>query len=372
MSNVSLKKFVQFALVLALLYLGVLYFPKILRWGGIFWNAASPLLFGCMMAYVLNILLVRLENVYFPRTSYIIVQKSRRFVCVILSFLILLAILMLVINVVLPEVTSSIKLIAQEIPLVWEDIRGWLVENADYIPVIQQYLEQVEFDWVVSLRKALDTIAGSAGNMLNSAVGIATSAFGIIAKIVIGFIFALYLLFDKEKLSNQGLKILTAYVEPAYKEKILYVLKTVHETFSNFIIGQCMEAVILGCLCAMGMMILRLPYAIMTGAIIGVSALIPVVGAYIGGALGVFMIFTVDPVKAIIFLIFLVVLQQIEGNLIYPRVVGNSIGLPGLWVLAAVTIGGGIGGIGGMMLGVPTAAALYKLFANHVNQKLKQ
>jgi predicted PurR-regulated permease PerM len=132
-----------------------------------------------------------------------------------------------------------------------------------------------------------------------------------------------------------------------------------------------MKAVILGVLCAIGMTILGLPYAVMTGTIIGVSALIPVVGAYIGGALGAFMIFTVDPAKMLIFLIFLVVLQQLEGNLIYPRVVGNSIGLPGLWVLAAVTIGGGVMGVTGMLIGVPLSAAVYKLFANHVNQKLE-
>ena len=124
-------------------------------------------------------------------------------------------------------------------------------------------------------------------------------------------------------------------------------------------------------LCALGMTVLGLPYAVMTGTIIGVSALIPVVGAYIGGALGAFMIFTVDPAKALVFLIFLVILQQLEGNIIYPRVVGNSIGLPGLWVLASVTIGGGVMGVAGMLIGVPLSAALYKLFANHVNRKLE-
>ena len=130
-----------------------------------------------------------------------------------------------------------------------------------------------------------------------------------------------------------------------------------------------MEAVILGVLCALGMTLLRLPYAVMTGTIIGVSALIPVAGAYIGGALGAFMIFTVDPLKALIFLVFLVILQQIEGNLIYPRVVGNSIGLPGLWVLAAVTVGGGVLGVSGMLLGVPLSAALYKIFADDVKRR---
>ena len=371
MTNLSLKKFTQCVLVVALVYLAVVYLPEILGFGGVIWGAASPLIIGCVMAYVLNILLVRLEKIYFPGSQKLIVQKSRRPVCIILSFVILFAIMLLVINVVLPEVTSSLTLIAQEIPRVWEECRAWMIMHADYIPVIQQYLEQAEFDWTVSLKKAFDAMASSAGDMLNSAVGIATSAFGIITKTVIGLIFALYLLFGKETLHAQGLKIMRAYLKPTQKEKVLYVLRTVHEAFSNFIVGQCMEAVILGVLCATGMTILGLPYAMMTGTIIGVSALIPVVGAYIGGALGAFMIFTVDPAKMLIFLIFLVVLQQLEGNLIYPRVVGNSIGLPGLWVLAAVTIGGGVMGVTGMLIGVPLSAALYKLFANHVNQKLE-
>ena len=371
MTNLSLKKFTQCVLVVALVYLAVVYLPEILGFGGVIWGAASPLIIGCVMAYVLNILLVRLEKIYFPGSQKLIVQKSRRPVCIILSFVILFAIMLLVINVVLPEVTSSLTLIAQEIPRVWEECRAWMIMHADYIPVIQQYLEQAEFDWTVSLKKAFDAMASSAGDMLNSAVGIATSAFGIITKTVIGLIFALYLLFGKETLHAQGLKIMRAYLKPTQKEKVRYVLRTVHEAFSSFIVGQCMEAVILGVLCAIGMTILGLPYAVMTGTIIGVSALIPVVGAYIGGALGAFMIFTVDPAKMLIFLIFLVVLQQLEGNLIYPRVVGNTIGLPGLWVLAAVTIGGGVMGVTGMLIGVPLSAALYKLFANHVNQKLE-
>ena len=371
MTNLSLKKFTQCVLVVALVYLAVVYLPEILGFGGVIWGAASPLIIGCVMAYVLNILLVRLEKIYFPGSQKLIVQKSRRPVCIILSFVILFAIMLLVINVVLPEVTSSLTLIAQEIPRVSEECRAGMIMHADYIPVIQQYLEQAEFDWTVSLKKAFDAMASSAGDMLNSAVGIATSAFGIITKTVIGLIFALYLLFGKETLHAQGLKIMRAYLKPTQKEKVLYVLRTVHEAFSSFIVGQCMEAVILGVLCAIGMTILGLPYAVMTGTIIGVSALIPVVGAYIGGALGAFMIFTVDPAKMLVFLIFLVVLQQLEGNLIYPRVVGNSIGLPGLWVLAAVTIGGGVMGVTGMLIGVPLSAALYKLFANHVNQKLE-
>lgn len=369
MGNLSLKKFTEFALVIALVYLAVAYLPQILSFGGTIWSAAAPLVLGCVMAYVLNILLVRLEGIYFPKSSSALVQKSRRLVCIVLSFVILLIIVLLVINIVLPEVISSVELIAQEIPVVWEDLRAWGIANADQLPVIQDLLQQANFDWSASLKKALDVLAIGAGGMLNSVVGIATSAMGILVRVLIGFIFALYLLFSKERLAQQGLKIMNAYLKPKQRETVLYVLRTVHEAFTNFIVGQCTEAVILGVLCALGMKLLQLPYAVMTGTIIGVSALIPVAGAYIGGALGAFMIFTVAPSKAIVFLIYLVILQQIEGNLIYPRVVGSSIGLPGLWVLAAVTIGGGVMGVSGMLLGVPLCAAAYRLFADHVNSR---
>lgn len=369
MNQLSLKKFTQFAIIFAALYLAVKYFSDLIKLGSVVWSAASPLVWGCVIAYVLNILMKKIESLYFPHSTSVLVQKSRRLVSVLLAFVVLFIILLLIINIVLPEFVSSIELIAREIPGVWDEVRAWGIANADQLPAIQQMLEQMDLDWADSLKKMMNTLAVGAGGMFSSVVGLATSAVGKLVRFVIGLIFAIYLLFSKEKLHAQGMKIMEVYLKPQQKEKLLYVLRTVDESFTNFIVGQCMEAVILGVLCALGMTLLRLPYAVMTGTIIGVSALIPVAGAYIGGALGAFMIFTVDPLKALIFLVFLVILQQIEGNLIYPRVVGNSIGLPGLWVLAAVTVGGGVLGVSGMLLGVPLSAALYKIFADDVKRR---
>ena len=369
MNQLSLKKFTQFAIIFAALYLAVKYFSDLIKLGSVVWSAASPLVWGCVIAYMLNILMKKIESLYFPHSTSVLVQKSRRLVSVLLAFVVLFIILLLIINIVLPEFVSSIELIAREIPGVWDEVRAWGIANADQLPAIQQMLEQMDLDWADSLKKMMNTLAIGAGGMFTSVVGLATSAVGKLVRFVIGLIFAIYLLFSKEKLHAQGMKIMEVYLKPQQKEKLLYVLRTVDESFTNFIVGQCMEAVILGVLCALGMTLLRLPYAVMTGTIIGVSALIPVAGAYIGGALGAFMIFTVDPLKALIFLVFLVILQQIEGNLIYPRVVGNSIGLPGLWVLAAVTVGGGVLGVSGMLLGVPLSAALYKIFADDVKRR---
>lgn len=182
-------------------------------------------------------------------------------------------------------------------------------------------------------------------------------------------IFSLYLLTGKDRLVPQVKKVAKTYLKEPIYHKVNYVIHTLHECFRSFIVGQCVEAVILGSLCAIGMTILRLPYSGMTGALIGFTALIPIAGAYIGGGIGFLMIATVSPMKAIVFVIFLVILQQLEGQFIYPRVVGASIGLPGIWVLAAVTIGGSVLGIGGMLLFVPLTATVYKLLRNDVKKR---
>lgn len=213
------KKFTQFALVLALVYLGVSYLPDILGFGGSILDAASPLIWGCVIAYVLNILMVRLEALYFPKSNREIVQKSRRLVCILLAFVILIVILLLVINIVLPELVSSIDLIVKEIPLAWEELRLWGIAHADQLPVIQETLEQANFDWSASLKRALDVIAVGASGMLTSMVDLATSVFGKLVQLMIGLIFALYLLFGKERLSQQGIKIMNAYLKPNTKPK---------------------------------------------------------------------------------------------------------------------------------------------------------
>ncbi len=343
----------------------------IVRGVSLIFSAAAPLFLGCVIAYVLNILLKRLEKFYFPHTNRAPIIKSRRPVCILLSFVGLFLILVFIVNLVVPELLSSIRLITDEIPLAMENMRDWAIAHSDEIPAFQDSLKRMDIDWQNVARKTVDFLVAGAGGIFNSVVSVVSRAFGAAAKVLIGTIFAIYLLSAKERLCGQADKIMRAFLKPETRKKVRYVAETFHETFTSFIVGQCMEAVIIGCLCAVGMAVLRMPYALMTGAVVGVTALIPVVGAYLGAAVGAFMVFTVNPLQAVFFVVFLVILQQLEGNLIYPRVVGASIGLPGLWVLAAVTIGGGVLGIGGMLLGVPLAAVLYKLFGEAVNKRLK-
>lgn len=359
-------------IIAAAVWLSVMHVTTVIGAVSAVLTAAAPLVLGVVIAYILNILLSRIEKIYFPKSKEPSVIKSRRPVCIALSFAALAVILALLIKLVVPELASTIRLMVEEIPPAVESVRLWAIAHSEEIPAIQESLENLNIDWESTIRRVAEVVVAGAGGIFTSVVSVVGNLFGAVTKILIGTIFAIYLLSAKETLANQGNNILKAYLKPETRTKILYVLNTLHETFTSFIVGQLTEAVIIGSLCALGMTFLRLPYAVMTGAVVGVTALIPVVGAYIGAAVGAFMVFTVNPMQAVVFVIFLLVLQQLEGNLIYPKVVGSSIGLPGLWVLAAVTIGGGVFGIGGMLLGVPITASLYKLLENDVDRRIKK
>ncbi|MBR6615026.1 MAG: AI-2E family transporter [Lachnospiraceae bacterium] len=371
MEKSQIKKYCLIGVIAAAVCLFVMNVKVVIAAGTAVLSAAAPLLLGIVIAYILNILLKKIEKYYFPKTKNPRLIASRRPVSIILSFVALVVIITLLVNLVVPELMSTIRLMVKEIPPAAEAVRLWAIEHSGEIPAIQESLQNLDIDWEATIRKALEVLAAGAGGIFSSVMTVVGSLFGTVTQFVIGTIFAIYLLSSKEKLAEQGDHIMKAYLRPQTRTKILYVAGTVHETFSSFIVGQCMEAVIIGSLCAVGMLVLKMPYAVMTGTVVGVTALIPVVGACIGAVVGAFMVFTVNPLQALIFIVFLLILQQLEGNLIYPKVVGSSIGLPGMWVLAAVTIGGGVFGIGGMLLGVPLAASAYKLLEADVEKRIK-
>lgn len=335
-------------------------------------SAASPLITGCIIAYVLNILLERIEILYFPGTKSGLLIKSRRPVCILLSLLVLLLILFLVSRLVVPELRSSIRLITAEIPALVEQVGKLAVDSQVSLPALEELAALQGLDLQEIIKKTLNMVAMGAGSLFNSIFSVLAGVFGALTQFLIGGIFAIYLLSGKERLGEQAKRLAKAYLTPDFKDTLFYVCGVLNDTFKSFIIGQCMEAVIIGVLCAAGMFVFRMPYAVMTGTVVGVTALIPVVGAYIGAVVGAFMVFTVNPLQALFFILFLIVLQQLEGNLIYPKVVGSSIGLPGIWVLAAVTVGGSLMGISGMLVGVPLAAAVYRLTGADVRERLKE
>lgn len=348
------------------LYLCFQYWPKAVELVGAVIGAAFPLIIGCVIAYLVNILMSLYEKHYFPKSAKPLAKKSRRPVCMIAAYLTLIAIVLLVIGLVVPQLVSCIQLLLAELPAAMRSLVKAL-GKIDVIPKdIIDFLEGI--NWQSKISQLINMVTTGLGNAMGVMFNMISSVFSGIVTALLSIIFSFYLLTGKETLACQADHVLNHYLKKEWYEKILYVADILNDCFRRYIVGQCTEAVILGMLCMIGMWILRLPYASMLGALVAFTALIPVAGAYIGAGVGAFMILTVSPVKALIFLIFIVILQQLEGNLIYPKVVGSSLGLPGIWVLAAVTIGGGMMGVVGMLFGVPVFAAVYRLIKNNMNK----
>ena len=364
--RIEWKSCLRLGVSVFLLYLCITYWPSFTGFIGTLIGAAMPLLIGCVLAYVINILMSFYEKHYFTKSQKKSVIKSRRPVCMLAAFLTLVIIFMLLMKLVVPELIACVELLIVQVPGAIRSLGNWLNEKELIQEDMLASLQSI--DWKSRLEQIIGVLTTGVGNVVNTAVNLVSTVFSGIVTALFAFIFSIYLLTGKEKLGQQFDKVMKRYIKVNTYDRIRYVLSVLNESFHKYIVGQCTEAVILGVLCMIGMWILQIPYATMTGAVIAFTALIPIAGGYIGAAIGAFMIMTVSPIKAIIFLIFIVVLQQLEGNLISPKVVGSSMGLPAIWVLAAVTIGGGIMGIAGMLLGVPLAAALYRLLREDVNR----
>lgn len=366
--NVEWKFCAKIGVGAFLLYLCITYWPSFAGLMAALFGAAMPLMIGCVIAYIINILMSFYEKHYFPGTKNKNLIKSRRPVCMLAAFATLILIVIFVAKLVVPELISCVELLVSQIPEAVSSLVKWL-ETRDTVP--ENILATLgDIDWKARIEQMFGILTTGVGNMMGTAVNAVSSIFSMVVTAVLALIFSIYCLLGKEKLGSQFDRLMRRYMKTGLYSKTKYLFSVMNECFHKYIVGQCTEAVILGTLCAMGMLLLRIPYAAMTGTVIAFTALIPVAGAYIGAAVGAFMIMTVSPVKAVVFLVFLVILQQVEGNMIYPHVVGSSMGLPAIWVLAAVTVGGGMMGILGMLLSVPLAAVLYRLLREDVNRGL--
>ena len=337
-----------------LLFLAIYYWPAASRLVSLLLGACLPLMLGGAIAYVINILMSLYERHIVPKKTGERVQTVRRFVSMAAAIATVVLGLYLVIRLVVPEFLSCVNALIQQAPAAVDQ----LLKN----PSVQKLLPAdigerlASMDWkelVGQVRQVLISGFAGAANMVSSIFsGVVTAVFSVI--------FAVNILLGKDKLGRQCRRVMANYLPPVWYRRVRHALELLNKSFRSYVVGQCTEAVILGCLCVLGMSLFRFPYATMIGTLVGVSALIPIAGAYIGAGVGAFMILSVSAEKAIWFLVFIVVLQQLEGNLIYPRVVGSSLGLPGIFVLAAITIGGAMYGMLGMLLGVPIVAALYQ------------
>lgn len=347
-------------------YLCVHYWPNISDLAGTILKAATPLIFGFVVAYPLNILLCFYERHFFPKSNKNAVIKARLPVCLVGAIITVLGIITLVAVLITPQLVACVKMLIDQIPgaieMVTDKLRNNEFVSRDLVNAI------ASFDWKTSLANITDKLTTGVTNVMGVAFSAISSVFSAIYNVVLSIIFAIYILLEKRRLARHTDKVSKHYIPNRFLSRIRHIVAVLDDSFHKFIVGQCMEAVILGILCIIGMTILRIPYAPMIGTLMGFTALIPIVGGLIGAGVGAFLIFMESPVKALIFIIFVIILQQVEGNLIYPKVVGSSIGLPGLWVLAAVTIGGGVGGILGMLVAVPITATIYRLIREDVTE----
>lgn len=372
MSKKEIKRYLFMGAVVIGVMLVIKNFSYIGGFISLLWSSVCSLVIGCAVAYVLNIPMSFLERHYFPKKNNKFVKYSRRPVCLIILILLVFAVIFLVMKLVIPEVIASCKVLYSTLPETFEKVRNWAIKTFENIPDIQQKIYELDIDWQSIASNIVKFLSSGATGFISSLAGFIGSFTMSITKIVVAVIFAMYILIGKDGIKLGFSRLKKAYMSEKSAEKVQHILNVINQTFKSFFVGQFTEAIILGILCAIGMLILGLPYAVMTGTVVGVTALVPIVGAFIGAAVGAFMILTINPMQAVIFIIFLIILQQIEENFIYPRVVGSSVGLPGIWVLAAVTVGGSMFGIMGMLLGVPAFAAVYKLVYENLEKRERE
>lgn len=353
-----------------IILVGLIYPKQLVGFGHSLVGILLPLILGAALAYILDLLCSRIEKWYFPKSQRKIVVKTRRVVSLSLTFLIVILVIALILRLVLPQFGKALSEFFAAMPLIAQHFVKW-VQQTDQLPLIQKQLSSVTLDWSSIESKVMKYFTSGLGGILGSTV----TVFSTVAKGafdgVLALIFAIYMLSSKEKLLRNIKRVGKAFIKPSWQKPLHHVLSTTHQVFSSFIVGQVTEAVILGTLCMIGMWLFRFPYVVSIGAFVGMMALIPIFGAWIGAAVGCLLIGVNDPIKALLFIVFILALQQLEGHLIYPKVVGTSIGLPGLWVLAAITVGSGLGGFLGILLGVPVVATGYRLLSQATTAKLK-
>lgn len=338
-------------------------------------NIIFPFLMGGEIAFVLNVPMSFLERNIFKQDKLKQkkrLQKASRPLSLVLTILIVLSTIALVMFVVIPELGTTFALLGKSIQQFMPKVVRQAEELFNNNKEVVALLGSLDMDWQEMLNGIAAFFKNGAGSVLDSTFSVAKNIVSSVATFFIAFVFACYILLQKEKLSVQVRKILYAYLPEKKVGTVLAVCSLAYKTFSNFLTGQCVEALILGLMFFVTMSVIRLPYALLVGILIAFTALIPIFGAFIGCVVGAFLILMVAPVKALIFVVMFLVLQQIEGNLIYPKVVGNSVGLPSIWVLAAVSIGGSLMGVVGMLVFIPLVSVVYTIFRGDVYRRLEK
>lgn len=375
LNNELIKKIRGLILFTALIVIGLWKYEIILDAVGFLFNIMFPFILGGAIAFILNVPMNFIERVLFSNRAVKdnkIIEKVKKPLSLILSIMLVLGVIFIVIFVVFPQLGNTILMLGDNIKVFLPKVQSWAEDLFKNNTEIIEWIESIQFDWDKMIQSGLDFFKNGAGSVLNTTFAAAKSIVSGLTTFFISAVFACYILLQKKKLTIQIHKVLYAFLPEQKVKAVLDVCSLTYKTFSNFLTGQCMEAVILGTMFFISMSILKMPYALLIGVLIAFTALIPIFGAFIGCVIGAFLILMVNPMQAAAFVVMFLVLQQIEGNLIYPHVVGGSVGLPSIWVLVAVSVGGSLMGLVGMLIFIPIASVIYTLFKEYVHEKLRK
>ena len=370
----SMKKIRELIVFTAILVVALWKFDTVLEGAKNIWGILFPFVLGGAIAFVINVPMSFLEKKIFGKTKdgNKVRKKLARPISLLLTIILAIGVIALVMFGVIPQLTRTMGSLMISIANFVPQMQNWIREFSHNNQEIMKFVNQVQFNQDQAIKWGISILGSGAGNMMNTTMSAVSSIVSGFATFFIAFSFACYILFQKEKLHVQIRKVFFAFISKQKAEAFLKICSLTYQTFANFLTGQCVEAVILGSMFVVTLSILKMPYALLIGTLIAFTALIPIFGAFIGCAVGCFLIFMVNPKQAILFIIVFLILQQIEGNLIYPHVVGGSVGLPSIWVLAAVTIGGNLMGIVGMLIFIPLVSVLYTIFREFVYLRLKE
>lgn len=367
------KYIMKYIGLVTLIVLGVWNWNSIMGLIGSIYKTLGPIINGAIFAYILNLLMVRYERLFSKlQVKMPFIKELKRPVSMLLSLLTFVLAVIMILVLVLPQLSTAISRFIEVIPSVSTWLQKAVEEYDAYFPQLQSLMSQLNINWGSLIQQSMTVLNSLSSNFLNitftTITGVASNTINSILSLMV----ALYILGSKERLLVQSKRVIMAYLKPSQAQTFLDIIRLMNESFTNFFVGMTLEGIILGSLVTVAASIFNLPYAGMLGVIAGVMALIPIIGGYISAAVGTLMLLAVSPSQALFYLVMVIIIMQLEGNLIYPRVVGGSIGLPGLWVLVAFTVGGGLMGISGMILGIPLAATLYKLLGRDVLMREKR
>lgn len=335
------------------------------------WNAITGLLFGAMLAFILNMIMDPVER-RVKKSSNPFLKKHARSIGLAAAFLVSFLLIFLILSIVVPNMINAITVLTKEAPTFFTELEDHIKKIMDQYPLLANQTSLLDINWQDAIGKLINFITTGFSGAANTTFNLVSGAASTLVNLFVIVVFAIYVLSEKERFVRLYYFFTGLYMKESSAKKLTEDLRILNQSFKAFVGGEIIEAAILSTMCIIGMLILRLPYATMIGILVGVINMIPMVGAFIGGGIGAFIIFTISPTKCLIFLIFLCVIQQIESNIFFPRIIGNRVGLPGIYVMITIVVGGSLFGIFGMLLGVPLMAAVYKILKNYFRDKEEQ